>query len=169
MDESLRIKQSAFLTFVNFPLKKSDSSSIMRSISQNYKEKMLPTLTRSLLLSLLSHNFTPKSSLTSHTVLHLQKSRLHKLHVYYKRIYLFQFVQICQVGTYENCRCSRESCGWWYLLVMITLIQQIPQEKRSAWKPDIVLTTAKTTLPPALRDLIILKGLENLLAMPFQF
>lgn len=52
---------------------------------------------------------------------------------------------------------------------MITLIQQIPQEKRFAWKPDIVLTTAKTTLPPALRDLIILKGLENLLAMPFQF
>lgn len=53
--------------------------------------------------------------------------------------------------------------------LMITLIHQIPQEKRFAWKPDIVLTTAKSTLPPALRDLIILKGLQNLLAMPFQF
>lgn len=167
MDESLRIKHSVFLTFVNFPLKKSDSSSIMRNISQNKEKGKNASHSHpfSLLLSLLSHNFTPKSSLTSHTVLHLQKSLLHKLHVYYKRIDLFQLVQICQVGTYENCRCSRESCGWWYLLVMITLIQQ----KRSAWKPDIVLTTAKTTPPPALRYLIILKCLENLLAMPFQF
>lgn len=152
MDESLRIKQSAFLTFVNFPLKKSDSSSIMRSISQNYKEKMLPTLTRSLFCSHSYRTTLLQKVAWPRTQCYIcKKAASTNYTCVIKEFTFFKFVQICQVGTYENCRCSRESCGWWYLLVMITLIHQIPQEKRFAWKPDIVLTTAKTTLPPCLQ------------------